>query len=247
MRIRNRAFLQSTLLLSLVAGPLLPELSAGIISYSFSGRIIEVSQAATDATKVVVGNTITGAFAYDPTQAGSAGNFTFTGSSKIHTMTFKIFDSAGTQVFTDSYSGNATAYYFNKVAFSSTTGTTLDIKGDTVYKQGLGVTGPGPPPAFDLALFNPTNAGGFSATNLPLPTSTTITNFVKTTGTLDWDPSGQSFGADITSFNDQTVPEPTSLVMAVLAILTCTAGCLISRRKPAGDLQRGRYAPPPHP
>jgi len=231
----------------LLAGPLVPELSAGIVAVSYGGTITSVSTAATTATGVVVGDTITGSFSYDSTQTGSAGDFKFTGSSKTHTMTFKIFNSSDQQVFTDSYSGNVSAYYFAKVAFSSTSGTTLDLEGDTIYKQGLGITGPGPPPAFDLTLFNPTNGGGFSASNLPLPTTTTISNFIKTTAILEWDPADQSFGAVITEFNDQTVPEPSGLVLAIVAMVTWTVGFSISRRKPAGALQSGRIAPLPHP
>ena len=227
-RIRARAFIPSALLMSLVAGPLVPELSAAtIVIENYSGTIRSVSEAATEATGVIVGDTITGSFSFDSTQTGSNGSFTFTGSSKAHTMAFKIFNSSNQQVFTDSYSGNVNAYYFAKLTYiSSTAGTTLDLKGDTVYKQGLGVTGPGPPPAFDLTLNNPTNGGGYTASHLPLPTPSTISNFISSPGTLAWDPDGQSFVADI-----YMVPEPSSLILAILALVTCTAGFLVSRQR----------------
>jgi hypothetical protein len=188
----------------------------------------------------MVGYTISGSFSYDSTQTGNinTGIYTFTGSSKIHTMTFKIFDANKNQVFTDSYSGNSTAYYQAKVASSIANGTTLDMLGDTIYKQGLGVTGPGPPPAFDLTLFNPTNGGGFNPNNLPLPTTTTIANFIKTTGALHWDPEDQAFDAVITAFNGhQVVPEPSSIAMSVIAIVTCSAGFRVCRRKRARAIQ----------
>jgi hypothetical protein len=236
----------------LLAGSLVSELSAAtIVSVNFSGSITSVSSAATEATGVIVGNTITGSFSYDSTQSGntSTGDFTFTGSGKAHTMTFKIFNSAGQQVFTDSYSGNTTAYYAAKLTFiSSSSGTTLDLKGDTIYKQGLGVTGAGPPPAFDLTLNNPTNGGGYTSGHLPLPTTSTISNFLRTTGSLEWDPHDQNFTAIINEFNGQSVvPEPSSLVLAILAMLTCTVGFSISRRKPAGAVQGDRIAPLPQP
>jgi hypothetical protein len=227
-RIRARAFIPSALLMSLMAGPLVPELSAAtLVIENYSGRIVSVSAAATEATGVIVGDTITGSFSYDSTQTGSSGSFTFTGSSKAHTMAFKIFNSSNQQVFTDSYSGNVSAYYLAKLTYiSSTAGTTLDLKGDTVYKQGLGVTGPGPPPAFDLTLSNPNNGGGYTASHLPLPTPSTISNFISSPGTLAWDPDGQSFVADI-----YMVPEPSSLILAILALVTCTAGFLVSRQR----------------
>src|SRR5271157_2267198 len=99
MRIRARAFLPSALLMSLLAGPLVPELSAGIVTVSYGGTIMSVSAAATAATKVVVGDTITGSFSYDSSEvASSAGDYPFTGSSKVHTMSFKIFNSSDEQV-----------------------------------------------------------------------------------------------------------------------------------------------------
>jgi hypothetical protein len=207
---------------------MIPELCAGIVAVNYSGTIVSVSAAATAATGVVVNDTITGSFSYDSTQTGSNGSFTFTGSSKTHTMSFKIFNSLNQQIFTDSYSGNVTAYYAALLTFSSTKGTTLDLKGDTVYKQGLGVTGPGPPPAFDITLFNPTNGGGYTATNLPLPTTTTIANFQKSTATLTWDPAGQTFKALL------SVPEPSSLVLAIVAMTTCAGGFLASRARRQG-------------
>jgi hypothetical protein len=144
----------------------------------------------------------------------------------------RIFNSGGGQQFSDSFTGNTSPpadYYAIKLTYHST-GTTMDIMGDTVYKQGLGVTGPGPPPAYDLTLTNPTNAGGYTPTNLPLPNATTINNFFVTAGHLGWDPDGQSFDAIITEFNGQAVPEPSSIVMGSLAIVACAAGTFFRRR-----------------
>jgi hypothetical protein len=235
MRVRVRGLLPSTALLALLAGPFLPALEGAAISYSFSGSIESVTQAATTATGVIVGDTITGAFSYDPTQLGSGGNFTFTGSSKAHTMAFKIFNSAGAQVFTDSYSGNISAYYFIKVIYGFTAnplypginGTEMDIQGDTVYKQGLGVTHASSPgtPAFDLALFNPNNVGT-SPTN-PLPNATVIKNFVANKGLLTWDPPDQKFTAIVTF----SIPEPSGLLLTSLGILTCAAGSSMAHKR----------------
>jgi hypothetical protein len=246
MGIRVRTFLRSTVLFVLVAGPLMPALAAAPVAYNFSGKILSVSAGATTATGVVVNDTITGGFAYDPTQVGTSGDYTFTGSSKVHSLSFKIFDSGGNQVFTDSYSGNVSAYYAMKVIYGFTSnpqypgvnGTELDIKGDTIYKQGLGISGPSIP-AFVLSLFDPGNVGT-SPTN-PLPNATVIKNFVSNKALLTWDPPDQSFSAEV-SFEGVGVPEPASLVTGVLGIVTCAVGYLIFHRKPAGDPRSGRHA-----
>src|SRR5262249_52708218 len=120
--------------------------SVTTVSYTFSGRVLTVNSGATAATGVVAGDTITGAFAYNSSQTGSNGVYNFTGSSKAHTFSFKIFDSANNQVFADFYSGNLTAFYSAQVLFNTTnpgfgvTGTQLTLSGDTTYKQGLGYT-----------------------------------------------------------------------------------------------------------
>jgi hypothetical protein len=203
------------------------------------------------ATGVQVGDTITGTFVYDPTQTGSGGLYTFTGSTtKTHNFALKVFNSGGGQQFSDSFTGNTSPpadYYAIHLTFRSTAsgGTTLSLMGDTVYKEGLGVTGPGPPPAYDLTLSNPTNGGGYSSTHLPLPDTTLITNFIKTTAVLNWDPLGQSFKARINTFNGVTVPEPSSLLLGILGILSCTFGSLISRLRRVGDSRSDHHAPSP--
>jgi hypothetical protein len=224
----------ATLLLFLVGGPMIRPLSASIVSYNYSGTVVMVSSQAQTATGVKVGDTLTGSFTYDSTQSGSGGLYTFTGSSKVHSFAFKVFNSAGAQVFSDQYSGNVTAYYAIQLAFSSSTGTSMDIMGDTIYKQGLGVTGPGPPPAFSLTLSNPTNAGGYSATHLPLPDTTLIKNFISTTAVLNWDPSGQTIEALV------NIPEPSGLVLGSIAIATWVGGCVIVRRRLGASRRSGR-------
>jgi hypothetical protein len=243
MKVWLPVFRSSIAFLLLVIGPIVPRLSAGsVVSYGFSGAITSVSQAATNATGVVVGDTISGSFAYDSTQTGSAttGTYTFTGSSKVHSMSFKIFNAAGQQVFSDSYSGNVSAYYAAQLAFNSSVGgsgkpaETLDLKGDTVYKQGLGITGPNPP-AFDLTLYNPNVTT--KPASFPLPTTSTITGFVANNQqppfqpTLMWDPPDQTFTAVITEFTDLSgIPEPSSFLLGAVAVAVGVAGCVLRRR-----------------
>jgi hypothetical protein len=231
-----RALFPTTVLFVLVAGPLVADAHASstLVSYAYSGTIQSVSQQATTATGVVVGDKITGTFAYDSSQTGNAttGQFTFTGSSKVHTFALKIFNSAGQQVFTDSYSGNVSAYYFGQVTYVNSSLTTFNIEGDTIYKQGLGVTKQAGDIAFNLAMSDTSGAGGFSPTNQPLPTPTTIKDFVSNSGVLTWDPVDQTFTADV-KFTNSSVPEPSSWLMAAIALLAGTAVTFMAYRRRA--------------
>ena len=235
METRTRVFLPATLLLMVVAGPLVPTVAAGSVSYDFSGTVVSVSPAANAATGVAMGDRISGNFAYDPTQTGSNGFYDFTGSSNVHSFTFTVSDTGGNQVFTDFYSGNVSAYYAISVIYGFTSnpqypgvnGTELDITGDTVYNQARGFSGPANP-GFDFSFFNPGNVG--TSPSNPLPDSNVIQNFVNNAAVLAWGQPDQTFTAD---FNFSVVPEPSSLLLGILAILACTMRFLVRKREPA--------------
>jgi len=219
------------LLLFFAAGPMMPALVAGTVSVDFSGTIQSVLNPGN--TNVAVGDTISGNFTYDSTQSGSGGFYQFMGSPLAHNFTFTVSDSGGSQVFTDYYTGNFNAYYGINVIYGYTSnpqypgknGTELDIAGDTLYMQGQGVS-----PGFDLALFNPGNVG--TSPSNPLPDLAGIANFVSQDAFLNWgNPGVQSFGAVI-SFQ-AAVPEPSSLLLGALGLLTCTIGFSATRRKRA--------------
>lgn len=239
MRIRAIASLGTTLILSLAIGPVGREATAAsVVAYNFSGTIKTV----TGLNGVVVGDPITGTFAYDSSQTGSpvTGLYTFTGSSKVHTFKFQIFNPSGQQIFSDSYTGNSTAptggLYQGLVAYHGTAGTTFDLKGDTItkYDGGLGTTGV----AFDLTLTDPTNGGptgGYKPGNLVLPTSAILnSSFNLTSGFLTWDPSGLSFTTGPLVLTQVGVPEPSSLLLAVIGFSTCSLASLLARRRRAG-------------
>ena len=257
MKPKARAFFRASLLSTLLAGFVVPAVSASsttVVAYSYAGTLTEVGQqagmpVADGGLGIAVGDYITGTFSYDSSQTGSGGIYTFTGSSKVHTFGFAIYTNSSktTQLFTDKYSGNITAYYADQVVYNATSkATSLSLLGDTIYKSALGISGPSTP-AFDLTLNNPTSAGGFSPTNLPLPNATVVKDFIGTSGLLAWDPNGLNFQAEITQFVPglQGVPEPSSLVLAGVGMVTCTVGVLIARRKAARRSQLGRIEPAP--
>jgi PEP-CTERM motif len=243
MKVKSGIFLQTSAMLLVLCGSLCPAAYAGstVVAYSYAGTLENVSTAAAEALGVANGDYATGTFSYDSAQTGSGGSYTYTGSSKVHTFAVKIYTNSSmtTQLFSDLYSGNVSAFYRNQLTFSSTTGTTLTIAGDTIYKSGLGISGP-TSPAFQLILPNPTNAGGFTATNLPNPNPTLIKNFLNISNhpVIDWDPvtpqgTMQSFQVDIKEFVPglNGVPEPSSVVLAGFGVAACGAGVVVSRRK----------------
>jgi hypothetical protein len=230
MGIRAGVLRYLTLLLIFAIGPLVPTVCAGSVAVNLTGTIQSASPDAITATGVAVGDPITVSFSYDPTQVGGGGTYTFTGSSKVHTFDLVVHDSMGNQVFHDFYTGNITALYVIQVTYGFTSnmlypgvnGTELDINGDTLYNQGLGVS-----PGFDLSLFNPGNVGT-SPTN-PLPDSTLINNFTSNGTLLTWGVGNQTFTA---TFNFQSVPEPSTLLLGIVGIVTTTLGFRNLRRDP---------------
>jgi hypothetical protein len=243
MTIKPGAILGSTVLLLLVAGPPVPTVRAGLVTVDFSGTVTAISGPnVTAATGVAPNDVIKGDFTYDSSQTGSGGFYNFTGSANIHSFEFTVYDPTGkTQLFNDLYSGNVTAYYAIQMAFSSIIGTTLDLVGNTVFEQGRGYTGTNPP-GYDLTMFNPSNGGGYSANNLPLPGASSIKFFEIFSGKFMWgipaigDTPALTFTASITAYNGiNTVPEPSSLLVATLAALAATGahGVLTWRRRRA--------------
>jgi PEP-CTERM motif len=254
-------------MLLLFSGPLVPAVPAAstVVAYSYAGTLTGASPQAlmpvsSGGLGIAVGDYVTGTFSYDSAQTGLGGVFNYMGSSKAHTFKVSIFTNSSmtTQLFTDSYSGNVTAFYRNTVTYNSTTKqAALAITGDTVYKSALGVSGP-TNPAFQLLLSTLPNPAGFSPTLLPNPTTTTIKSFLNTTTvtpapTLIWDPpsplsaTGLMFTARITEFHPglNGVPEPSSVVLAGFGMAAC--GAVVVSRRRAGRARGNRTATPGSP
>jgi hypothetical protein len=231
------------MLFLLVAGAPAPGVRAGVVTVNFSGTVTGVSGPnVTTATGVAAGDVIKGDFSYDSSQSGNSGFYNFTGSGSMHSFEFTVYDPTGTlQIFSDFYSGNVTAYYAIQMASHATTGTTLDLLGNTVYEQGHGYTGTNPP-GYDLTMHNPSNGGGYSPGNLPLPTASSINFFEKVSGNFMWGIPAMSgppptppltFTATITAYNGvNTIPEPSSMLLVMLAMGTaCAGGVLTTHRR----------------
>jgi hypothetical protein len=243
MRMRATHFLGSTLFLALLAGSsLTARAGSTIVTIKFSGTLTAASNV---PNGVAAGDTIAGTVVYNTAQSqtGTSGLYTFTGSSNTHAFSFQIYppntasqnQTEANLLFSDSYSGESTSPFQVHVSYNSSSGTSLTISGDT------GATNTG---TFALAFLDPKSAGGYSATNLPLPNTTVMQNFVTTQATLAYT---DGFMATINSFQiydtfsdsgptdppvfSISVPEPSSLVLVILGISTSAVGYSIARRK----------------
>ena len=224
MYIRPREFLQSILLLTLVAGTSMPASAASLVSVNFAGTVNPQIPGFAFPGNVQQGDFISGSLSYNPSQFGNKGSglYTFSSTSpSSQTLPFQVVTPGFTPAtFADEY---FTGAYSIQVKDIGSKGATLDIHAVTVFEQSAG-----PPPVFatvDVILNSSTYTG------LTLPTSTTISSFVTSPGTLTWDPMSAAFTADLFIINGQVVPEPSSMVLALVAIGTGAAGFVVSRRR----------------
>jgi hypothetical protein len=117
-------------------------------------------------------------------------------------------------------------------------GATLDLH---VLTQGSTVSKPN---AFvDLILTSSTYTGKLALPTAigATPTTTDLSSFLTTDGTLKWDPDSLGFTATLTQFygvDVQSVPEPSGLLLASLALGICGAFVLYSRRRSAAASEK---------
>ncbi len=136
-----------------------------VVNFGFSGTVTAVSD---PTSGIVVGDTITGTVSYDSTQTGTAGIYNFTSSIKVHLWTLKAFH-LGVQVKSDSFAGGTHSYTIQvvyNINVGGVMGTIMEVKGPGTSGQ----------ISLDLLMFDAGNVGESSLE--PLPTTTTITNFV---------------------------------------------------------------------
>ncbi len=224
MKITPRALLRALSLLSLVAGTSMPASAASLVTVNFAGTVNPQVPGFPFPGNVKQNDFISGSLTYNPSQFGNKGSglYTFSSSSpSSQTLPFQVVTPGFTPAtFADEY---FTGAYSIQVKDIGSKGATLDIHAVTVFEQSAG-----PPPVFatvDVILNSSTYTG------LTLPTSTTISSFVTSPGTLTWDPMSSAFTADLFIINGEVVPEPSSLVLALAAMGIGAAGFVISRRK----------------
>ncbi len=231
MRLGPRAFPPSTLLLSFVAivlGSTAAHASSTTLSAQFTGSVTGLAPGVPSYPgTVTTGDAITGSFAYDPSQVGSSasGVYTFTTpTGNIHqALTFAI----SVANFGDGYLNSS---YTVTIKDTGTKGATLDIHAVTAAQKT--VDNKVEYAYIDLTFTSTTYTGTL------LPTTTTgLSSFNLSNGSLIWDPGGNSglqgtvgvTGGSL--FGPASVPEPSSLTLAFIAVAMGSVGYFTARRK----------------
>jgi hypothetical protein len=171
---------------------------------------------------VKAGDSLTGSFSYNSAQTGSNGVFSFTGP--IQTFLYSIstpgFNPA---LFSDQFSGSPATFTIT-IKDTGSKGATFDVHALTI---GGSQSTKGAGGFVDLLFTSATYTGHA----LPQSQSAFDSAFANTAATLTWDPDGTSFTATIFLIDGQYVPEPSSLGLAIVAMMVCTGGFWIRRRR----------------
>ena len=155
MKIKARVFLQSTLLLSLVAGSLAPDAVASSVNTTFGGTVNPPSPGITLPANVQANDVITGGFSYNPLQHGVNGVYTFTGTGPAQSFSFNIQTGGTPALFSDAFPGGSAVYTIT-IKDTGTKGATMDVHAAMVG----GTSGPAKSDAFvDLFLTSSTYTG----------------------------------------------------------------------------------------
>jgi hypothetical protein len=234
MRIGVRAIFRSTLALALAAGMLVPNATAGQVTVTFQGTVTGAGTGVHLPTNVQVGQTISGYFTYNPLQTGSSGNYNFAGTGQSEIFSIPILNNTAT--FSGQNSNVApNNVYAVKITDTGVKGATFDVSVDMINTAGK-TTGT----TCDILFTSSTYTG----VALPQTQAAFTAAFASSTAKFNWDPDGDGIGADINIINGQAVPEPSSMVLALVA-MAGFAGFFICRRVPK-VLKRDQIAQPSH-
>jgi hypothetical protein len=237
MGTRARVLIPSVLLLSSLAGA-----SARAASLPPDVRVDFVGTLAFVAglPGAVTGDVIRGTLVYTPMPGN--GTFNFQGQTTYnHTFVFGIFGSTGNIIFGPEFYAGGSFLYQAQLQYlpniqTGQVDTRVDFTGSTTSKESLGIGFT----AYDLVLNDPGSVG-YDGLNLPLPTASpppspnSIFNFSTLNGFLSWDPTGPDGEQMILQSTDLTftfsaVPEPSTLVLAGLAVPAIAYGAFLARR-----------------
>ena len=135
MRIGARAIFRSTLLLAIAAGMVSSHAVAGQITVTFQGTVTGAGTGIHLPTNVLVGQTISGYFTYNPLQTGSSGTYNFAGTGQSEIFSIPILNNTST------FSGqNSTVapnnVYTVKITDTGAKGATFDVFVDMINTAG---------------------------------------------------------------------------------------------------------------
>ena len=235
MRIRARAVFRPMLLLFVGAVLLVPDASAGQVTITFGGTVTGTGTGISFPPNVQVGQSISGYFTYNVPASGTNGTYNFAGTNQ--SLIFSIPILGNTSTFSGQNSNVAPKNtYTVKIVDTGVKGATFDVAADLINAAGkTGVT-------CDILFTSSTYTG----VALPASSAAFSAAFAKTTAKFNWDPGGLGIAADINIINGEAVPEPSSLVLAVIGMAACTVGSVVvsRRRKAAKVLESDRSGEP---
>jgi hypothetical protein len=220
MTIGARAVFPSILLLAIAVGMLPSSAVAGQVTITFQGTVTGAGPGVQLPPNVLVGQTISGYFTYNPLQVGSSGTYNFAGSGQSEIFSIPILNNTST--FSDQNSSVVpNNVYTAKITDTGAKGATFDVFADMINTDGKtnGTT-------CDILFTSSTYTG----VALPQTQAAFTTAFASHIGKFNWDPDHDGIGGDINIINGQSVvPEPSSMALALVA-LAGFAGIFICRR-----------------
>ncbi len=234
MKISARVFLPSILVVALTSGVLVSDATATSVQITFGGHVTGTGTGVSfpdgaNGVPVAVGNSISGYFTYNTSQAnnGTTGVYSFV--SNPQTMIFSIPTDNDLSTFGGQNSITAPKdEYTIKITYSGKVAT-FDVSMDLIntYNKTGGTT-------CDLSFTSSTYTG------YALPTLATFqADFTYNNGSFNWDPppiSGQGGGPGVGGVlnmiaGQMSAPEPSSLILMTTATAVGGTGLLISRRR----------------
>jgi hypothetical protein len=104
-----------------------------VVTFNFTASVT-----ASGDPVILVGDSIQGSISYDSTQLGSAGVYTFTGSAKTHTFSFKDYRNS-VLITSDAYAGLATSLYQITMSIVNSV-TQMNVKGVTLAGRTVAIS-----------------------------------------------------------------------------------------------------------
>jgi hypothetical protein len=236
MKSASRAIMRSSLIVFLVAAAFGPAAAQGTtVTAFFEGSVTGQEAGTALPPHVVIGDSITltaSVFTYNSTVAGTvSGNtetYSMAGSTPL-ALGFQVVVGSPNSNFGDSYKSGG-PYSIEMSKSGSSTTMTLTSETSYEYNNVFATT--------IISFTTSTYTGG-----LALPSTTAqLASFTNVAGTLLWDPGSPngpiSLEGSITippgyifGSTNQSVPEPSSLVLSLIALVAGSGGVLVSRRK----------------
>jgi hypothetical protein len=231
MRICFRARLLWPSLLSLLAGAVFPPVgaSAGTMTATFVGQVSNLGTSPAPPTGMIDGDAVNASFDYlttqPPTTAGGS-IYDFTTTSAYLKFTVPYTNSSGSETFTDFYTAGTLQIAMAKLGSGSTM--TISAAAANTYDGGN----------ISLTL----TSASYNSTALPTNT-TQFGTFVTTTNKPMLYYDNFSFDSTLTVVsysgpNITAVPEPSSLVLSMIAMASGTGVLMVSRLKARGFSHR---------